>query len=443
MSHNLYILNEYYKREFSSSLLLGMAALLRKKFNVYIGTQETYKRLLKRNILKKGIMHTKSVTHGIEKYEFHTNLKKRGFKITCHDQEHGLLDNDFIKLFLKPRLDMKNLNLIDRYYCWGNYDYQHLIKYFKKHKNKFIVTGSTRVDAWKKNRQVKLKKKIKTILVVSNFGIVNNIEGQKVALNKIQKDYISRSKSLKKEYKIYINNQKKLFKKFCSLILFLKKEYPKTRIILRPHLTEKFEFWKKNFKNFEINTKSELSELIYESDIIIQNGCTSSLEGTILNKTVINYIPIKQKHGMGTFVKKFTYNCKTYDQIKKIINKDPKTKKNFIKKLKQRLLLPREPSYKFFINDWLGLSKKLDSKKNNHILIKFFNYLEEFIKAKITKTILLLKGKIFIWKQINHKFPNLKKKEIEIQIDDLKKTLNTNKEFKFKLLGNRLVYLYI
>ena len=57
--------------------------------------------------------------------------------------------------------------------------------------------------------------------------------------------------------------------------------------------------------------------------------------------------------------------------------------------------------------------------------------------------ILFLKGQIFIWKQINHKFPNLKKKEIEIQINDLKKTLNTNKEFKFKLLGNKLVYLYL
>ena len=289
-----------------------------------------------------------------------------------------------------------------------------------------------------------LKKKKKTILGVSNFGIEKNIKGQKVVLNKMQKENVfSRSKGLKKEYEIFVKNQKKLFKKFCSMIFFLKKEYPEMRIILRPHLTEKFDFWEKKFKNFEINTTSELSELIYESDIIIQNGCTSSLEGTILNKTVINYIPIKQNHGMGIFVKKFTYNCKTYAQIKKIIYKDPKTKKKFIKKLKQRLLLSKVPSYRFIINDWLGLIKNLDSKKNNHISFKFFNYLEEFTKAKITKMILFLKGQIFIWKQINHKFPNLKKKEIEIQINDLKKTLNTNKEFKFKLLGNKLVYLYL
>src|SRR6056300_946339 len=99
MKYNLYILNEYFKREFLSSLLLAITALRTKKFNVYIGTQETYKNLLKNNLLNKGILHTKSVTHGQDKREFNKTLIKKGLKITCLDKEHGLLDNDYVNFF--------------------------------------------------------------------------------------------------------------------------------------------------------------------------------------------------------------------------------------------------------------------------------------------------------------------------------------------------------
>ena len=79
-----------------------------------------------------------------------------------------------------------------------------------------------------------------------------------------------------------------LLKYFIRLIRFLVSEIKEYEIILRPHPNERIEDWEKflNIKSdhFKIIKKGSLSEFIYYSDMIIQNGCTSSLEAAIMKK---------------------------------------------------------------------------------------------------------------------------------------------------------------
>ena len=57
MSKNIYIYYEYYKREFLCNLLLGVIAS-KKKFNIYVGSNDVF------NILhKKKINFSRNISH--------------------------------------------------------------------------------------------------------------------------------------------------------------------------------------------------------------------------------------------------------------------------------------------------------------------------------------------------------------------------------------------
>ena len=67
--NNIYILSEYFKREFHSNILVSLLAA-NKNFNIYIGSDRVYKKLIKQNLLSPGIFHTKSISHGKKKNDF-------------------------------------------------------------------------------------------------------------------------------------------------------------------------------------------------------------------------------------------------------------------------------------------------------------------------------------------------------------------------------------
>ena len=54
---------------------------------------------------------------------------------------------------MKSRFSEKTVSLTDKIFCWGNYDFNSLIKLFPKQKEKFIKTGNPRVSLWKKEFQ--------------------------------------------------------------------------------------------------------------------------------------------------------------------------------------------------------------------------------------------------------------------------------------------------
>ena len=216
MKKIIYIYYEFFKREFLSNLLLSIIAA-QKDLNIYIGTNKVFSILNKKKLLSPGIFHTKSLSHGAKKTELHQSLKKNNFIITSIDQEHGVIDKgNFNDLFIKPRIYPKDLDLCDAYFCWGKYDYKKITSKFK-HKKIFHLTGSPRVDLWKKNfrllwNDIQLKEK-EYILFVSNFSFCNNYYTYKEIIERKRKEnYYKRSPKLENEEKKYYYYQKKTLK---------------------------------------------------------------------------------------------------------------------------------------------------------------------------------------------------------------------------------------
>ena len=234
MIKNIYIYYEFYKREFLSNLLLSVIAS-KKNFKIYLGTNDVFKILHEKKLISPGIFHTKSLTHGAQKADFHKSLKKSNFLLTSIDQEHGVIDSgSFDDLFIKPRIHKDDLRLCSAYFCWGNFDYKHLRKKFKD--KVFYLTGSPRVDLWKTK--------------FDNFSFPNNFYSFKDIIERKQSEnYYKRSPNLKKEEIAYYNYQTKSMKKFIKLIINFSKKFPNETIVVRPHPTEKKELWEKVLKN--------------------------------------------------------------------------------------------------------------------------------------------------------------------------------------------------
>ena len=445
---NVYILSEYFKREFHSNILVSLIAA-DKNFNIYIGTDRVYKKLIYKKLLSPGIFHTKSISHGAEKTSFNKYLFSKKFILTSIDEEHGVIDKgNFIDLFIKPRISSKDLKYFSALFCWGNYDYQKYIKFFKE--KKFYLTGSPRVDLWKKKFVSiwKLKKsRKKNILIISNFSFSNNLYSlSEIIKRKNKEGYYKRSPKLKKQELNYCKYQKKLMFKFIDLIEYLSKKLINKNIIFRPHPTENVQFWidkLKKFKNVKIVQHGILSPLIYGSEVIIQNGCTSSLEAFISNKKVIDFNPIKNKgNKFGEFTKEFAIIAKTNKQVlDEILSKTIKNTQKKQKKVNSRMIfLDKLLSSQKIVKIWQKLiPKNYNFYSNNHFKIRLILFYYDFINYYITLVILTLKKKYYLKKIIFHKFSGVQDLEINKFLSDLQKILKIKKNIKISRLGKEFI----
>ena len=128
---NIYIHIEWTKRELDSNLLLATLAA-EKGAEVFISDYHSFKFLYDKKLIKPGLFHSKSAVHGTNKQAFFESLKKNDFTITAIDEESGLVHNDDNLIgFVNSRFTNQALELMDRIFCWGNFDYDILIEKFK------------------------------------------------------------------------------------------------------------------------------------------------------------------------------------------------------------------------------------------------------------------------------------------------------------------------
>ena len=130
---NIYIKIEIETRELLSRLLLGMHAAT-QGHEVLIGDDELLE-LVQKNKLNPGIILEKSITPAESRIKQLEHYKKNDSIITSIDEEGGLLRKN-IDVFLKSRFSEKTVSLTDKIFCWGNYDFNSLIKLFPKQKKK-------------------------------------------------------------------------------------------------------------------------------------------------------------------------------------------------------------------------------------------------------------------------------------------------------------------
>ena len=439
---NIYILVEISKREFDSNLLIAFLSAL-DGHEVIISNFENYSLLNSISKLKPGIFHTKSIVHGTKKKNFHDSLKRKNFLITSIDEEAALINKDLTS-FSETRFNNEALSTVDKIFCWGQYDYDFLKKKFPIHEEKFILSGSPRMDLSKKIFSEYWRPKIKdnkenknNILLALNFPVVNGYIVKEKIYNEMKRQgFFEKSKVKEQEYFDYIEDSRKSFLAFKDLINYLSQELKNCKFIVRPHPMEKIETWKKLLQennNVEISNHHDINYDLDRSKILIHNGCTTAFQSALKNIPILSYKPYEGQSDYGFMANQLGKILSKKEDIKNEIiqlieMKDFKID-DYIKKkiLDLRVYHSNDLSSKNIINTWKKISNNLISERNNWIVIRL--YLQIFILFKLFKELLAVIKNPFKQKTENYyyrkkKFENIGIEEVKNKIAILKKIFN-------------------
>ena len=382
---NLYLYLEILNREFLSKMLIGMESAS-KGANVYFGRVKPY---LLRGFFAPGVILEKSNTPAPKKIKELLFYKKKNFSITSLDEESGLLNiksnkrNNFND-YRKTRFSEKSVNLTDKIFTWGKYNFNNLKKEFKKSEKKFVLSGNPRLDFWREDFDFFYKaKKFKYsnyILFSLNIPyLVSNKEFSKKLKFLEKSEYFKRGMTKKFVIKKKLDGYN-MYKKFLELIAKLSK-LTKLKIIVRPHPTEPINNYKslKKFNNVIVSKEGSLSEWIYHSRIVVHSGCNGGFESSIRGIPTIAYVPFKTTHGKEA-ANKYSIKANTQKKCLKFIsneiNKNNRNKKNKFEQIRYYALnlLSKKPAYKIISENLLKLirSKNLKYSNNNFFLMVRF-----------------------------------------------------------------------
>lgn len=453
---NIYIEIEVFDREFKSRLLLASYAAY-KNFDVYLMHRSEIHDLALGDKISPGIIFMKDANSTNEIYKIIKSLKKKGFVFIAQDEEAGILYDDYNDFVKRRFADGKSFGLLEYFFCWGKRDYKILSKKFKN-KTKFINIGSPRIDLLKKEfyKKKNIKNFYKKFHLNKYILIASNISWP-IGFRRIPDAYfgvMSDTKNnleWKEDFFFNVNIQQlTMLKYYIRLIRYLLKYQNKYSIVLRPHPTERVEDWKKMIgskdKKLRVIKEHNLSEFIFNSEIIIQNGCTSSIESKILGKKTISFEPVKFKINYGRKLpNKLGKICKNNHEVLKVIkniNKENfKTNKKFIYDLQNRLNF----------NDKILSSIKIVSifnilrnrVKNNN---KYFNYKKNSFKQKIKTFIKKSIYKVIKLKNqpstFEEKFPILKISELEAHKKEFEIFDKKLKSIRYKIISDRVLKIY-
>ena len=385
---NLYLPIEIFNREFHSKLLIAMESGSRG-MSVYMGRVKEY---LLRDFFVPGIVLQKSITPSPSRLKELEFYRKKNFIVTSLDEEVGLVN--FNTKYVKERFSNKSLELTQKVFTWGKFDYDNLSKKYKKHKKKFVKSGNPRLDFWRKDFEFFFKKKYTNhnnyILFSFNFALRSKKEFEEHLRFMKGAGYRKRGFALSRSKKIR-RDSFKIFEEFSHLIKALSKK-TNLKIIVRPHPIDKLTNYNSlnKLKNVKVLKKGSISEWIHNAKIVIHSGCAGGLEASIRGKPTISYVPFKSSHG-HKFSNKFSKKIKTLNQcldtIEKISKTDFKVERSNLKDFKARSynVLSDRPGYKVIVDEFEKLRKQYKIKDKNNDLFLNLKFKIRDVRSKILK----------------------------------------------------------
>lgn len=298
----VYIPIEVKVRELESKVLLALAAA-EKGFEVVIGSKDEVLQPAVDGKVEPGIVHMKSVTPSDSMLNMLSKLRDNGCLVTALDEEGGIIDEDFTT-FGRLRFSDESLNLIDSMFCWGQFDQDSLQNMFPGNADKFVATGSPRVDLWKPEfNKFHLSKESglteiyrEYVLLSSNFGtILNENRIPNMIARMREAGYFDRDPERENHEFQNAAYQTQLIWEFVKLFRTLSQTFPDLNFVIRPHPVESIDSWKMligDYPNIHILRQGSITPWVLNSVCVMHNGCTTGLEAAFFGKQVLAYRPI-------------------------------------------------------------------------------------------------------------------------------------------------------
>ena len=451
---NIYINLEIDTRELDSKILLAVLAADRGH-QVIVSDLSGIERGFRTKFLSPGIFHTKSLTPGKRKIEYHQKIIDKGSLITSIDEEGGLVNHGY-ENFAKRRYSNHSIGMSSAIFGWGEEDVETLKKIYPKHSSKIHLTGSPRADFWKK----KFSKfwslppsevpKRPYLLIIGNMGEVNaGTPYYKRFINLKNRGYFQRDQEMLRTFFIRGSEKFLLIHEYIEAIKYMNKHNKNFDIVFRPHPKEDIESWKNyldDISNVYVTKEGQLGAWINNALAVMQNGDTAAYEATISQKQLITFVPFERQ--TDNLPNQGGYIVKTKEDLLNKINEllhNSNNQKDLSDQLpsevsKKIYLDKNELSAEKIINLWEKLETKNLSKKSNiKMFILFLKIVE--IRDKIGFFLKNMFPKRFERFRFNTKFYPFNKDDIQNRIDKLCDILKIEKKLELKLISKRTILI--
>lgn len=378
---NIYLPIEIKSREFESKLLLGLEAA-KRGHQVLLGPLSIVFTWGPNGLLKPGVFHDKALHPGVN-YPTHKRINDRGGVITTLDEESGLLDDSYTK-FGKTRFANISLSIVSKVFCWGGFDSEALSQLYPDYRQLFYNTGSPRVDLWRPEFRG-FYQKIKEIsghsslddyiFIVSNFATMFHQSRFWKVLEFSKKN--GNFTDFDQELTMYDQYayEVKMVKEFIMLINELSIQFPKKKIVIRPHPAEDLQGWTTlmaSQKNVLVIREGSINQWVNGAKVVIHNGCTTAFEARVNCKPLIAFRPI-QSEFERRIPNALSHECISIDEVIKSVSKcyategDPLDYTDSSHQLLDGRLANNTGDFAYhkIVDEWEKLDKPELNEKNN------------------------------------------------------------------------------
>ena len=224
---------------------------------------------------------------------------------------------------------------------------------------------------------------------------------------------------------------------FCEMLSHVMRNNPDKKFILRPHPTESIEFYENAFHEFDniiITKEFSAVEWISGCSLLIQNGCTTSVEAHFLQKPVIDYYPFISTHGVDV-TRGIGVLCKTPEEVNTQIIDLTFDEEIYSNKEELVSIVSNFASNDSTIDLMAEVALSyLESKEKNDIpltKIKYILFKKFIINSLKFYPRFLFQDKLKSYEMAISHFPGFNKKEVEKKVSVLNEINSTDMNLNF------------
>lgn len=255
-------------------------------------------------------------------------LHNLGHQVVALDEEALLYFSP--EVYRKRRTSKAALDEVDLLLAWGEDNrklWENIPEYNRS--TPISVVGNPRVDLLRpelrgyfESLAEKIRKRYgRFILINSNFGHVNayfpNLSklgpaGEPIQSNKLAEGFTQDIAEFRHA----------VFAEFLKMVPELSRRFPDHHIVLRPHPAENQETWRKalnNCSNVEVVGGGNVVPWLLAADVMIQNGCTTSVESYLLGRPSIYYRPVQSNQYELILARSVSYSADTMDSLCELV----------------------------------------------------------------------------------------------------------------------------
>jgi surface carbohydrate biosynthesis protein len=266
------------------------------------------------NIIGPDVFLTQSMSgQSYRKAIYSQLLDNHGTRMVALDQEGGLIGSP--ESYCNTRVDSNNQKFFDLYLAWGRKVKEAITTYTSFPAEKILITGEPKYDDELKTVHLKSASEIKSeignfILVNTNFGSVNHYDQE---MAKAIENGCGGGGVADDGYRE--ERQRYLLLRIVDLIFDLSESMSQKKIIVRPHPSENFDYYRKVFEKNEkvaVIHQGDVLPWILAADVVIHNNCSTAIEAFIMGKPSIEFCPpeLNEERGLPSCVSFPTGNSK-------------------------------------------------------------------------------------------------------------------------------------